>query len=122
MRNFVVTVDGKQYSVQVEENGVAAPAVSAPVAAPAPVQKAAPAPAPKAAVSASGNKLDAPLPGMIIDFKVANGSAVKKGDVVLTLEAMKMENDVVAPCDGTINFTVSKGANVNTGDTLATIS
>ncbi|MFI3164060.1 MAG: biotin/lipoyl-containing protein [Bacillota bacterium] len=121
MRNFNVTVNGKSYSVQVEESG-AAPVAVAPVVAAAPVAAAAPAAAPAPAPAAAGaNALKAPLPGMIVDFKVASGATVKKGDVVLILEAMKMENDVCAHADGVINFVVAKGATVETDATLATI-
>ncbi len=119
MRNFNVTVNGKAYSVQVEEGGV----VSAPVSAPAAAPVAAPAAAPVAApVATSGTRMEAPMPGMIIDYKVANGTAVKKGDVVLILEAMKMENDITAPCDGVFTAASTKGTTVATGDLLATIA
>ncbi len=121
MRNFDVTVNGKTYSVQVSESGsapapIAAAPISAPVAA-APVAAAAPA----APAAAGANALVSPLPGMIVDFKVANGATVKKGDLVLILEAMKMENDVLAHADGVITFSCTKGATVETGATLATI-
>ncbi len=120
MRNFNVTVNGKAYSVQVEEGGV----VSAPAQAAAPVA-AAPVAAPVAAAPAApsnGTRMEAPMPGMIIDYKVANGTAVKKGDVVLILEAMKMENDITAPCDGVFTAASTKGTTVATGDLLATIA
>lgn len=93
----------------VEKVSAPAPA-TAPVAAPAPV------------VSGEGEKITAPLPGNILDVKVANGAAVKKGDVLCILEAMKMENEIVAPRDGTINAVVAtKGSSVNTGDVLFVI-
>ena len=120
MRNFIITIDGKQYEVGVEEVGVtqsSAPAVKAAPAAPA----AAPAAKPVAA-PAGGTQMKAPMPGMIAGFKVESGATVKKGQPVLVLEAMKMENDLVAPCDGVITFTVSKGANVDTGAVIATIA
>ena len=116
MRNFIVTVDGKQYEVGVEEVGASAsaPAVqAAPVAAP----KAAPAPA----APANGTKFTAPMPGMIKKLAVANGATVKEGDVIVVLEAMKMDNDLTAPCAGKVTFSVSEGANVNTGDVIAVI-
>ena len=119
MRNFIITVDGKQYEVGVEEVGAntqAAPA--APVAT-----KAAPAAAPaKPATSAGGTQMKAPMPGMIASFKVENGATVKKGQAVIVLEAMKMENDLTAPCDGVITFVAQKGANVDTGAVIATIA
>lgn len=134
MRTFKVTVNGNQYDVTVEEVGgasVAAPVslqtapapVSAPAAQPAPVAATpAPAaqPAPKAA-PAGGVQITAPMPGMVVDFKVAEGATVKKGQAVLILEAMKMENDIAATADGVISFVASKGANVNTGDLLAVV-
>lgn len=136
MRKFNIKVNGQAYEVEVEEvaGGFApapvvpvaaapAPAV-APVAAPAPEKaeaKAAPAPAPIAA-PAGGTQLKAPMPGTVIDFKATNGAAVKKGQTVLILEAMKMENEIVAPVDGVITFVASKGASVNTDDLLAVIA
>lgn len=136
MRKFNIKVNGQAYEVEVEEvaGGFApapvvpvatapAPAV-APVAAPAPEKaevKAAPAPAPVAA-PAGGTQLKAPMPGTVIDFKTTNGAAVKKGQTVLILEAMKMENEIVAPVDGVITFVASKGASVNTDDLLAVIA
>lgn len=128
MRNFKVTVNGNEYEVSVEElsssAAVSAPAVSAPVAeAPKPV--AAPVAAPKAAakpaVAAGGNKVESPMPGMVVGFKVADGAAVKKGEAILVLEAMKMENDIAATADGVVSFVATKGTNVNTGDLLAVI-
>lgn len=71
---------------------------------------------------ASGEKVTAPMPGTILDVKVSQGASVKKGDVLLVLEAMKMENEIMAPCDGTIKqVTVAKGASVNSGDPLVVI-
>ncbi|MBP3326415.1 MAG: biotin/lipoyl-binding protein [Coprococcus sp.] len=125
MKNYRITVNGTSYDVTVEElaaGAVAAP-VSAPAAAPAPV--AAPAPAAPAAKSAGAGsiKVASPMPGKILDIKVKNGDAVKKGQVVLILEAMKMENEVVAPEDGTIaSIDTTVGAMVETGDTLATLN
>ena len=136
MRKFNIKVNGQAYEVEVEEvaGGFApapvvpvaaapAPAV-APVAAPAPEKaeaKAAPAPAPVAA-PAGGIQLKAPMPGTVIDFKATNGAAVKKGQTILILEAMKMENEIVAPADGGITLVASKGASGNTDDLLAVIA
>ena len=61
------------------------------------------------------------MPGMVVGFKVADGATVKKGDAILVLEAMKMENDIAATADGVVSFVAAKGANVNTGDLLAVI-
>ena len=101
MKNYRITVNGTAYDVAVEELGAgAAPAA---VAAPAPVAAAAPAPAAPAAPAAAGSiEVAAPMPGKILNVKAGVGTAVKKGDVILILEAMKMENDVVAPEDGTV--------------------
>jgi biotin carboxyl carrier protein len=122
MKRFSVTVNGKAYDVAVEELAAgAAPVAAAPTPAAAP---AAPAPAPAAAPAAAGagEKVAAPMPGTILDVKVANGASVSKGDVIMVLEAMKMENDIVAPCDGTVtSIVVKKGDTVNAGDTLATV-
>lgn len=132
MRNFVVTVNGKSYQVGVEEVGVAssvtpvvttvapapapAPVAAAPVAAPAP----APAPAAKAPVG-DGEKVLSPFPGLIKNLLVAEGASVKKDQPILVLEAMKMDNDITAPCDGVVSFCVQKGANVDSDAVLAVI-
>ena len=82
---------------------------------------AAPAPAAPAPV-AGGEKINAPMPGNILEVKVATGASVKKGDVLIILEAMKMENEIMAPCDGTVKqVLVNKGATVNSGDPLVVI-
>ena len=117
MRNFIVTVDGKQYEVGVEEVGGASTATAvAPVAAPA-ASKATPAPA----APANGTKFTAPMPGMIKKLVAKNGATVKEGEVIVVLESMKMDNDLTAPCAGKVTFSVSEGANVNTGDLIAVI-
>ena len=119
MRKFIVTIEGKQYEVGVEEIGASqsAPVVTEVKAA----QPAQPAPAPKAAAVTNGTKVEAPMPGMIKAYKVAEGATVKKGDVILVLEAMKMDNDITAECDGVISFKAAVGSNVNTGDVMAVI-
>ena len=120
MKNYRITVNGTAYDVAVEELGAgAAPAA---VAAPAPVAAAAPAPAAPAAPAAAGSiEVAAPMPGKILNGR--RWSAVKKGDVILILEAMKMENDVVAPEDGTVaSINVSAGDAVEAGDVLATLN
>ena len=115
-----VTVNGKAYKVEMEHK--AAPKVAAPKAAAAP--KEAPAAAPKAAadVPAGGKKVVSPLPGSIIKVLVAEGQAVKKGDTLLTLESMKMENTVAAECDGTVTkVAVTAGQTVMQDDLLVVI-
>ncbi len=127
MRKFNITVNGVSYEVEVEEvegtaSSAAPVAAAAPKAAPA-APKAAAAPAPKAAPVAGGNKINAPMPGTILDVKVAAGSKVKKGDTLMILEAMKMENEIQAPADGTVaQVTVSKGASVSSGDVLCVMN
>ena len=124
MRKFIVNVNGNSYEVEVDEVAANGAAAAAPKAAPAPAaaapaQKAAPAPA---AAPAGGTPVKAPMPGNVVDIKVANGASVKKGDVVVILEAMKMENEIFAPCDGVATVVASKGATVNSGDVLITLS
>ena len=128
MRKFNIKVNGQAYEVEVEEvAGGFAPAPVVPVAA-APAPAVAPVAAPATekaeakAAPAGGTQLKAPMPGTVIDFKATNGAAVKKGQTVLILEAMKMENEIVAPVDGVITFVASKGASVNTDDLLAVIA
>ena len=120
MRNFVITVNGKTYQVGVEEvGGVPVAVAAAPVApvASAPVVAAAPKAAP-----ANGEKVLSPFPGLIKNLLVAEGATVKKDQPILVLEAMKMDNDIVAPCDGVVSFAVAKGANVESDSVLAVIS
>lgn len=117
MRNFVVTIDGKTYSVGVEEVGESENTfIPAPQAAPAPKA------APKAAAPANGEKVLAPFNGLIKNILVADGATVKKDQPIIVLEAMKMDNDITAPCDGKVTFSVAKGANVETNALLAVIS
>jgi glutaconyl-CoA/methylmalonyl-CoA decarboxylase subunit gamma len=131
MKKFLIKVNGNQYEVEVEEvkiEGAAPQAVSAPKAAPAPV--AAPAasapvtPAPKAdtAVPAGATTVKSPMPGTILKVNVNAGDSVKKGQVLLVLEAMKMENELVSPADGKVaSVNVAKGSTVNAGDVLVSI-
>ena len=132
MRNFVITVNGTTYQVGVEEVGATTTApVAVPAPAPqtvAPVAASAPAPAPQAAAPkapakpvANGEKVLSPFPGLIKNLLVAEGASVKKDQPILVLEAMKMDNDITAPCDGVVSFQVAKGANVESDAVLAVI-
>lgn len=124
MKSYSITVNGVVYDVTVEEkNGATAPA-PAKAAIPAP-KAAAPAPAPKAAPAGVAGSIEvtAPMPGKILSVKANPGQSVKRGDVILLLEAMKMENEVVAPQDGTVaGINVSAGDMVESGDVLATLN
>ena len=111
MKKYVVNVNGTKYEIEIEAiDGVAA--ASAPAAAPAAAPVAAP---------AGGETVSAPMPGTILDVKVSNGQAVKKGDLLMILEAMKMENEIMAPCDGTVGSVIAKGTSVESGTVLCTI-
>ena len=117
MKMYRVNVNGNVYEITLE--GVDAAEVKA---APAPAAAPAAAPAP-AAVPAGGQKINAPMPGTILTVNVSNGSVVKKGDVLMVLEAMKMENEIMAPCDGTVSaVSVSKGASVESGALLCALN
>jgi len=127
MKKYTITVNGTAYDVEVEDAGSVASApraaAPAPKAAPAPAPKAAPAPAPAAApaapVAAGANTLEAPMPGKILEVRVKVGDAVKNGDVLVILEAMKMQNELMAGADGTVSdIRVSAGSTVNTGDLI----
>lgn len=122
MKNLRITVNGTVYDVQVEELG--SDAAPAPAAAPAAVASAAPVKAvAQRKTAAAGEKVAAPMPGTIVSVNVSEGQTVKKGDVLVVLEAMKMENEIKAPRDGSISsVAVSKGASVDTGATLVTIA
>ena len=104
MKKYKVVVNGVAYEVDVELIGESE--------ASAPVQVAAP---------VGGENINAPMPGTILDVKVAVGQAVKKGDILVILEAMKMENEILAPCDGTVSYVIAKGSSVETGTLLSTI-
>ncbi len=122
MKNYRITVNGTAYDVAVEELGAgavaAAPAAAAPVAA-APVA----APTPAASGVAGSITVASPMPGKILAIKANAGQAVKRGEVVMILEAMKMENEITAPEDGTIaSINVAVGDSVESGDTLATLN
>ncbi len=135
MREFKVIVNGQAYQVSVEEissaetNTFSAPKQSAEVKAPAlaPAQPVNPAPTPATAEPTPKSQgpcteVVAPMPGVILNIMVAVGQAVNEGDVLLILEAMKMENEVSAPSAGTVKeIAVCKGSNVNTGDIMVVI-
>lgn len=120
MKNYRITVNGVAYDVAVEEMGEgAAASVPAPAAAPKP---AAPKAAPAAAAGAGAIKINSPMPGNILSVKASAGQAVKKGDVLMILEAMKMENEICAPQDGTIaSVQAAAGDSVESGDVLVTM-
>ncbi len=129
---YKVSLNGKVYEVEVEKGEAviksefdAALPQAVPASAPQPtvsVQAAAPAPAPVAAGGASAAAIVAPMPGNINAVKVTGGQSVKKGDVLIILEAMKMENEIVAPKDGKVGqIFVQKGATVETGAPLVEV-
>lgn len=130
MKNYTITVNGTPYNVTVEEGAgapVAAAPVAAPAAAPAPVAAPAPAPAAAPAPTAQGAegsvKVEAPMPGTILDVKVSVGDSVSSGSVLCILEAMKMENEIVAPQDGTVaSVNVSKSDSVEAGQVIITLN
>ncbi len=114
MKKYNVTVNGTAYEITLEvvdaADVKAAPAAAAPAA-------------PVAAAPAGGETVNAPMPGNILAVNVQNGATVKKGDVLMILEAMKMENEIMSPCDGTVSsVSVQKGAAVETGAVLCVIS
>ena len=118
MKKYKITVNGNAYEVEVEE--LASDSVQTVSEAP----KAAPQvkPASNQAASVSGTPVKSPMPGTILKVKASLNSSVKKGDVLVVLEAMKMENDIVAPCDGTVkSLNIAQGQSVNTGDVLAVL-
>ena len=122
MKSYRITVNGNVYDVEVEELGgvASAPVVAAPVASkPVAAKKAAPVQA-----GAQGSvKVESPMPGKILAVKASVGQAVKKGDVIMILEAMKMENEIVAPQDGTVaSININEGASVEAGNVLATLN
>lgn len=129
MRKFIVNVNGNRYEIEVEEVSAEEAKKAAPArpAAPAPAPAPTPAPAPAAPVvsapPAGGVKVEAPMPGNILDVKVKAGDRVKEGDIIVILEAMKMENEILAPCGGTVaDIRVQKGSSVDSGALIAVIS
>lgn len=133
---YKVTLNGRTYEVEVEAGkamlldeyeaivptAAPAPVAAAPAAAPAPVAAPAAAPAPAAAAPVAGEAVTAPMPGNILKVNVTAGQAVKEGDVLVVLEAMKMENEILAPKACTVKqVLVSKGSTVDTGATLVVL-
>ena len=122
MKNYTITVNGNVYNVTVEE-GTTAGVVQAPAAAPKAAPAPAAAPAPKAAAPAGATTVEAPMPGKILNIKVSEGQAVKFGEVVVIMEAMKMETEIVAPADGTVSkILVKAGDSVDTGAALVALN
>ncbi len=137
---YTITINDKTYEVEVERGqanilktmpaapaAAPTPAPAAPTPAPAapaaaPTPAAAPAPAAGAAPAAAGEIIEAPMPGMVLDIKVTPGQAVQKGDVLVIMEAMKMENEIMAPRAGVVSqIFVTKGATVTTSDPLLSL-
>ena len=128
MKKYMIRVNGKAYDVEVEEikSGVSPhsePSISqVPVQAPMPPPSPVPAPmapAPSQPPSAAGDNIIAPMPGVVLKLNVKPGDTVKQGDVLMNLEAMKMENEIFAPCDGNVvSVHVTVGESVNAGDPL----
>ena len=120
MKKFNVTVNGTVYEVEVNEVGGAAPVAAAPKAA-APAPKAAPAAA-AAPVPAGAETVKCPMPGKILSVAVTAGQAVKKGDLLCILEAMKMQNEIYAPHDATVSeVRVAANQTVATGEALVVL-
>lgn len=122
MKNYTITVNGNVYDVTVEENGAGAAPVARPAAAPKAAPAAAPA-APKAAPAAGSIEVKAGAAGKVFKIEANVGQAVKKGDAVVIIEAMKMEIPVVAPEDGTVaSIDVAVGDAIDSGAVLATLN
>ena len=116
MKKYRVTVNGTAYEIELEELTGAAPAPAAASAASAPT------PAPAAAAPAGGEQVTSPMPGTILSVNVAAGDAVKRGQVLMILEAMKMENEIMCPRDGVVSSVqAAKGASVESGTLLCVL-
>ncbi|MBQ3817407.1 MAG: biotin/lipoyl-binding protein [Clostridia bacterium] len=122
MKKYNVTVNGTAYEITIE--AVDASRVTSKPAAPAKAETAPDKPAnPAPASNAGGETVSSPMPGTILSVNIQNGDSVKKGDILMVLEAMKMENEIMSPCDGTISsVNVSKGSAVETGAVLCVIA
>ena len=123
MKKYNVTVNGTAYEITLEVVDAADVKTAPTTPAAAPVTAPAAAPAPAAPATTGGETVNAPMPGTILAVNVQNGATVKKGDVLMILEAMKMENEIMSPCDGTIaSVSVTKGSSVDTGAVLCVIA
>ena len=127
IKKYNIVVNGNSYEVQVEELGTESSSVQTPqkqtqVAKPSPIPSVQKQTQQPQVTSAGGGIISAPMPGTINDVRVNVGDSVKKGQVLLILEAMKMENEIFAPNDGTVkSVNISKGASVNVGDILVSL-
>ena len=116
MKKYRVNVNGTVYEVELEE--ITGGAAAAPAAAAAPVAT----PAAPASAPAGGEQITSPMPGNILSVNVSDGDNIKKGQVLMILEAMKMENEIMSPCDGkVVSVSVAKGAAVESGTLLCVI-
>ena len=123
MKSYTITVNGNVYDVTVEETGSTASAPVRPAAKAAPATKATPAPAPVASGAEGSIKVTAPMPGKVLSISANPGQAVKKGETILVFEAMKMENSVVAPEDGTVaSVAFGVGDSFEAGAVIATLN
>ncbi len=126
MKYYNITVNGVAYSVSVEETAAGAAPLQLPLLPPHPRLRLLLLPLPRLLLppgAAGAVTVKAPMPGNILDVKVAAGASVKAGDVLVILEAMKMENEIVAPQDGTVaSVNVNKGDTVNSGDVLVSMN
>lgn len=125
MKQYKVNINGKEFNISIEETTFGssapvapAPIVSAPAAATVKTESAAPA----AIATGNGIKVTAPMPGTVLKIKANTGTEVKKGQPIIVLEAMKMENEIAATADGTVTLCVQEGAKINSGDVIATIA
>lgn len=125
MKKYRVNVNGTNYEIELElvdENEIKSSVTSAPAAAPVAPAASTPAPAPAAPAPAGGEKIESPMPGTILSVNVAAGDSITKGQVLMILEAMKMENEIMSPIDGkVISVNTSKGATVEAGTLLCVV-
>lgn len=117
MKKYKVNVNGTNYEIGIELMSETEASAAKTQAAPANAE----APAAATPVSGDGQQITCPMPGTILDVKVTEGQSVKSGDVLMILEAMKMENEIMAPCDGQVTAVVAKGTSAQTGMVLCTI-
>ncbi len=120
MKQYKVNVNGKVYEITLEETTMGSAPVAVSQSASAQVAKSVAQSTP--VVAGNGEKVLAPMPGTVLKIKAASGSAIKKGQPIVILEAMKMENEITATVDGTVTVCVAEGAKINSGDIIATIA